>query len=124
MSDLVLVSKRSVAEVLDESRTGRKARESFAIRTYAAGKSALLVVPSTLVNPDDKAEFYQSESGFAVKLTPDGDRSVSQKKNARTINIAVEIKNKINIPIGTTDLKVEDRGDRMWFFPFSQFSAA
>lgn len=121
MSDLVLVAKRPAAEALKDSRTGRKAREVFAIRTYEGGKSALLVVPADMVQDGDKAEFYQSASGFAVKLTPDGDRAISHKKNARTINIAVEIKNKINIPIGTTDLEFEDRGDRMWFFPYSQF---
>lgn len=123
MSDLVLVAKKSVAETLNQSRTGRKAREVFAIRSYLNGKAALMVVPAHLVQEGDRAEFYQSEYGFAIKLTPAGDRSVSHKKNSRTVNIPVEIKNRIVIPTGTTDLQLEDRGDRLWYFPFAQFAA-
>ncbi len=125
MSDeLILISKRPAADAFKDSRTGRKAREVFGIRTYAGGKAALLVVPHTMVSEGDKADFYQSSTGFAVKLTPDGDRSVSHKKNARTINIPVEVKAKIAIPVGTKDLLVEDRGERLYFFPFAQFTAA
>jgi len=125
MSDeLIHIAKRAAADSLKDARTGRKAREVFGIRTYENGKAALLVVPSSLVHEGDKAEFYQSASGFAIKMTPDGDRSVSHKKNARTINIPVDVKKKINIPVGTKDLVVEDRGDRLYFFPFAQFDAA
>lgn len=122
--DLILISKRTAADLLKDARTGRKARKVFGIRTYTNNKAALLVVPSSFMQDGDKAEFYQSSTGFAVKLTPDGDRSVSHKKNARTINIPAEVKNNINIQIGTMDLQVEARDDRVYFFPFAQFAAA
>lgn len=123
MSDeLLIITKRRPESWLGGSRSGRKARKDFAIRHYSKAKTTLLVVPAEYFEDGDMATFYQSSTGFALKLSADGDRKVSQKKNSRTIHIPIEVTDRVSVADGTTPVVVEHRADRIWFFPFDQFA--
>lgn len=120
MDDLVLIPKKSFQEALEGKRTGRKPRQTFGIRSYDGGSTIVLVVPQDAVTCD-RVDFYQNSMGFAIRIHADGERAISQRKNSRTINVPPEVKTKITMPKGTIDLHCEDRGDGLFFFPFSQF---
>ena len=123
MDDLVLVSKVNGAAGLRGARSGRPARTNFCLRRY--GNSYVLAIPNGTVVDGDNVDFYVSQSGFAIKISPDGERSISGKKSARTASVPKEVaKRMADVPVGVTNLVSEDRSDRLWFFPFSQFSKA
>lgn len=121
--ELTLIPKRSVSEKLEENRTGRRPRDSFGLRCYDGGKTMILVVPVGYIEGDsDRADFYKSSKGFAIKISAEGERAISLRKSARTVNVPPEIKDLIKMENGTVALQCEDRGDRLYFFPFDQFA--
>jgi len=123
MDDLILVKKLSRAEVLEGTRTGRPKRTKFALRHYNEKGSCLLALPSDLYTDGDKAEFYMSNAGFAIQLTPDGSRLISGKKNTHTASVPKEIRDRISgLVEGSIELVPQEMPDRIYFFPFSQLS--
>jgi hypothetical protein len=120
MDDLVLVVKKTAPEGI--VRTGRPARNAFALRKYPG--NCIIAVPSAAINDGDRCDFYMSNSGFAVQFLPEGSRSVSKKQGGRTrmVSVPVEVSKLLaDVPDGPHDLIADERPDRLWFFPFSQF---
>jgi hypothetical protein len=125
MDDLILVRKLSRAEVLEGTRTGRPPRTKFALRNYGDKGTCLLALPSGLYREGDRAEFYLSGQGFAIQLTPDGSRLLTGKKNTRTASIPKEIRERLaGLLEGSAEIVPQEMGNRVYFFPFSQLSAA
>ena len=120
MDDLVLVPKVNGAAGLDGSRSGRPARTNFCLRRYAS--SYVLALPGGTNGDGDKIDFFMSSSGFAVKISPEGERSISGKRTGRTAAIPKEVAKRLtDAAEGVTDLISDARADRLWFFPFAQF---
>ena len=120
MDDLVLVVKKTTPEGI--VRTGRPARNSFALRKYPG--NCVIAVPPGIIQDGDRAEFYMSASGFAIQFTPSGSRAVSKKQGERTrmVSVPVEVSKHLqDVPDGPMELIVDERPDRLYFFPFSQF---
>lgn len=121
MEDLVLIKKVSRAEVLENTRTGRPPRATFSLRLYA--NAALLAIPVGLCSDGDRADFYMSKSGFAVQIGPDCSRSISGRRSTRTASLPPEVREALaGVAEGSHSLICDDRPDRMYFFPFSQFT--
>lgn len=125
MDDLILISKKIRAEDQGCKSKGRPPNETFALRSYNGGSNVILTLLPDLVRDGDRIDFYLSNSGFAVKVCPEGERVVSKSHEARTASVPLAVRSRLTIPMGTTKIKVyEDRGDGLYFFPFSQFSKA
>ncbi len=125
MEGLSRVSKRPEGMDDCKMRLGRPRRETFALRSYNAGSTMILTVLPHLVTEVDKIDFYVSDSGFAVMISPKGERSISKSHNNRNAGVPLAVRTKLKLPEGTTDITVvEDRGDGLYFFPFSQFDKA
>lgn len=123
MDDLVLVAKKTVPEGI--VRSGRPARSTFSLRKYPG--NCIIAVPSGVIMDGDRSEFYMSNSGFAVQFSPEGSRAVSKKQGERTrmVSVPVDIAKRLQgVPDGPLDLIYDERPDRLYFFPFSQFAAA
>lgn len=121
MEDLVLVKKASRADVLANTRTGRPARSTFALRNYKGTR--ILALPHGTYNEGDKIDFFLSGAGFAVQVGPEGSRSISGKKNSRTAAVPLEVGKKLeDVTEGSHTLVAQEMPDRMWFFSFSQFA--
>jgi bifunctional DNA-binding transcriptional regulator/antitoxin component of YhaV-PrlF toxin-antitoxin module len=121
MEDLVLIKKVSRAEVLENTRTGRPPRATFSLRLYA--NACLLAIPVGLCNDGDRADFYLSKSGFAVEIGPDCSRSISGRRSTRTASLPAEVREALaGVAEGSHSLICDERPDRMYFFPFSQFA--
>lgn len=121
MDDLVLVKKASRADVLKNSRTGRPARTTFALRNYKGTK--IIALPHGTYNEGDKIDFFLSASGFAVQVSPEGSRSISGKKNSRTAAVPLEVGKQLDgVAEGSHNLVSDEMPNRMWFFPFAQFA--
>jgi len=72
---------------------------------------------------DERADFYISKSGFAVLISHDGDRSITKSNKGRSAVVPLEVRSLMTLPAGTTEITVVERKeDKMFFFPFSQFS--
>jgi len=120
MDDLVLVSKNNRASGLNGRRTGRPTRTDFGLRRYA--NAYTLAIPLHVCTDGDRIDFFLSASGFAAKIGPNCERAISGKRTARTATIPKEIAEHLgNAKQGATELQVEDREDRLYFFPFAQF---
>lgn len=121
MEDLVLIKKVSRAEVLENTRTGRPPRATFSLRLYA--NACLLAIPVGLCNDGDRADFYLSKSGFAVEIGPDCSRSISGRRSTRTASLPAEVREALaGVAEGSHSLICDERPDRLYFFPFSQFA--
>ena len=121
MDDLVMIQKIGKTEAQKESRMGRPIRLSFALRNYV--NACLLSLPAAVVTPDDKVDFLMSKAGFAVQIGPEGSRAISGKRSTRTASVPPEIRIHLkHVPEGSHDLIADDRGDNLFFFPFSQFA--
>ena len=119
MEDLVLVKKMSRAEVVKNARMGRPIRETFALRHYA--NACIIAIPSSVCADKDRAEFYLSKVGFAIRISPDGSRAISGRKSARSASIPLEIRDTLSgVTMGTHELITDPRSDGLYFFPFSQ----
>ena len=125
MEDLVLVRKVSIGErIKGNPNSGRPVRSVFALRKYSKS-NFILAFPTNLAQQGDCAEFYVSSTGFAVQITPEGSRKLTGKKGAYTANIPTEMRERLQgAPDGSSDLICDERPDRLYFFPFSQFAAA
>lgn len=120
MEDLVMIKKVSRAEALENARTGRPARTTFALRHY--GGNCIIALPHSTYGEGDGVDFFLSKSGFAVQIGPDGSRTISGKKNSRTAAVPLEIRKELEgLNEGSFDLVAEQRPNGMWFFPFAQF---
>jgi hypothetical protein len=120
MEDLVLVKRISRAEALENARTGRPARTTFALRHY--GGNCILALPHGSYSEGDGIDFYLSNAGFAVEIGPSGSRTISGKKNSRTAAVPLEVRKKLEgLAEGSRDLVASQRPDGIWFFPFAQF---
>lgn len=120
MDDLVLIHKASRAEVLKDARTGRPARKSFALRSYY--NACILALPPGICDDGDKIDFLMSKSGFAIQIGPEASRAITGRKNTRTASVPIEIRKMFDsLPEGSHELIADERPDRIWFFPFSQF---
>ena len=121
MENLVHVPKITAGERKRGQKMGRPARVVFALRNYFM-KSCMLAIPSDLVKPGDGAEFFMSEGGFAVQLSPAGSRKLSTRSTSVCANVPLEVRQRLaQAPAGSTDLLiVQALDDRTWFFPFSQ----
>lgn len=101
---------------------GRPRRVSFALRSYDGGELVHLAIPPHLVEADERADFYISKSGFAVLISYNGDRSITKSNKGRSTVVPLEVRSLMTLPAGTTEITVvENREDKMFFFPFSQF---
>ena len=120
MEDLVLVSKVNGAAGLSSLRAGRPARTNFCLRGYE--KFHLLGLPNGTCGDGDRIDFLMSASGFAVRIGPNGERSISKNRTGRSAMVPKNIVNHIpNLTSGKTELVSEEHPDRTWYFPFSQF---
>jgi hypothetical protein len=123
MDDLVLIHKASRAEILKDARSGRPARKTFALRHYY--NACILALPPGICDGNDKVDFLMSKSGFAIQISPDAGRAITGKRNTRTASVPIEIRKMFkNLVEGSHDLIADERADRIWFFPFSQFISA
>lgn len=121
MEDLVLIRKASRAEVLENARTGRPPRATFSLRLYA--NACLVAIPVGLCDEGDKADFYLAKSGFAVQIGPDCSRSISGRRSTRTASLPPEVREALDgVSEGSHTLICDERPDRLYFFPFSQFA--
>jgi hypothetical protein len=120
MDDLVLVKKATRAEILENARTGRPSRTTFALRHY--GGNCILALPHGACGETDGIDFFLSNAGFAVQIGPDGERTISGKKNSRTAAVPLEVRKKLDgLADGSHELIADERPGGLWFFPFSQF---
>ena len=121
MDDLVLVRKRSSAEVLENARTGRPKRVTFSLRHYA--NACMVAIPTGLCDEGDKADFYLSKSGFAIQIGPDCGRAISGRKSTKTASVPPEVRAALDgVPEGSHDMVCDEREGRLYFFPFNQFA--
>jgi hypothetical protein len=120
MEDLVQIKKFSPQNDGSGGGMGRPRIVGFCLRRY--GKVKQLAIPDQYVTEGDKVDFFMSESGFAVRISPDGERSITGKGKTHIASIPSSIIEKINVTEnGTTLLVREERPNGIWFFPFSQF---
>jgi hypothetical protein len=120
MDDLVLVPKISKADALENARTGRPKRMSFALRHYA--NACTLALPQAAYEAGDHIDFYLSKAGFAAQIGPDCSRAISGRKGSQTASVPLEIRKQLDgLAEGSHDLIASQRPDGIWFFPFSQF---
>ena len=125
MDDLILVSKQITAEEQGSKSNGRPLSSTFALRSYNGGSAMILSLLPHLVKDGDRIDFYLSNAGFAVMISPAGERSITKSNKARTAGVPMAVRNRMTLPEGTTKVKVvEDRGDGLYFFPFDQFAKA
>jgi len=125
MDDLILVSKQIAAEGQGCRSKGRPLNSTFSLRSYDGGNTMILSLLPELVKDGDRIDFYLSNAGFAVMISPAGERSITKSNKARTAGVPMAVRNRLRLPEGTTKIKFyEDRGDGMYFFPFDQFSMA
>jgi hypothetical protein len=123
MDDLVLIPKATREEILRDARTGRPTRKTFALRHYS--NACILALPPGICTDSDNVDFFMSKSGFAIQIGPEGGRAITGKKNTRTASVPIEIRKMFkNLVEGSHDLIADERADRIWFFPFSQFISA
>jgi hypothetical protein len=125
MDELTLVPKNPGTENNGAGGRGRPARETFALRCYAGGETVILTLLRDLVKDGDRIDFYLSERGFAVLISPEGERAISKSAKNRTASVPLAIRSRLTLPTGTTSVGVvEDRGGGLYFFPFDQFHRA
>jgi hypothetical protein len=121
MDGMVLVSKADSSNGSGSLRTGRPKRTGFCVRRN--GKIYMLGIPKSFFGKDDHANFFLSEDGFAVNISPNGERAISGKSTSPHTLIPRVISDQITgIDDGTTELVFEERPNHTWFFPFSQFT--
>lgn len=122
MDGMVLVSKTDSSNGSGSLRLGRPKRTGFCVRRN--GKIYMLGIPKIFFGKDDRINFFMSENGFAVTICPTGERAISGKATTPHTLIPRIIADKMTgVTDGTTNLVSEERPDKTWFFPFSQFSA-
>jgi len=122
MEGMVLVSKADSLNGSGSLRMGRPKRTNFCIRKN--GKIYTLGIPKGFFVDGDKANFFVSQDGFAVSISPDGERAISGKATSPHTLVPRIIADQIDkIKEGTTNLVCQDQGNQTWFFPFSQFLA-
>jgi hypothetical protein len=120
MEGMVLVSKVNNSAGSSGLRRGRPKRTGFSIRRY--GKIYKLTIPSGLSDDIDRIHFFLSQDGFAISLTPSGERAISGGTTNRTATIPRVIsKNMTKANCGVTELFCKKYSDRTWYFPFDQF---
>jgi len=120
MKGMVLVSKADSSNGLGGLRLGRPKRTGFCVRR--SDKIYMLGIPKSFFGKDDRANFFVSQDGFAVNISPDGERAISGKLSTPHTLIPRIIANQMeSIADGTTNLVSEELPDKTWFFPFSQF---
>ncbi len=122
MDGMVLVSKTDSSNGSGSLRPGRPKRTSFCVRR--SGKKYMMGIPKGLFDEGDSINFFLlPDNGFAVNISPNGERAISGKSTSPNTLIPRVIADKlISISDGTTELVAEERPDRTWYFPFSQFS--
>ena len=122
MKGMVLVSKADSSNGSSGLRLGRPKRTGFCVRR--GGKIYMLGIPKGFFGRDDRANFFVSQDGFAVNISPDGERAISGKATSpHTLIPRIIADQLLGIADGTTNLVSEEKPDRTWFFPFSQFSS-
>jgi hypothetical protein len=122
MEDMILVSKADSANGSGSTVRGRPKRKGFCLRRN--DKLYMLGIPSGAYEDGDRINFFFSPTGFAVTISPNGERAISGKLTNRTAMIPRKISDCMaNTSNGVTELIAEERQDKTWFFPFSQFSA-
>lgn len=122
MDDLVRVAKGDLG--MGSRAGGRPPRTTFALRCYSGSRKVIMSLPPRLVKSGDRIEFYVSATGFAVLISPDGDRAISSSNGHRSANIPLAVFSRMNLRDGTNEVPVyEDRGGGMIFFPFDQFNS-
>lgn len=118
--DMVLVSKFKAPNQGDYRRPGRPSRTSFCLRIY--GHSNHIGLPSDECGESDRIDFFVSSTGFAIKISPNGERAISKPSTGKFASLPRKIVRIIpNLQMGVTELIASDIGNRTWFFPFSQF---
>jgi len=118
--DMVLVSKFKAPTQGDCQRAGRPSRTGFCIRIY--GQIKQIGLPNDECREDDKIDFLVSDTGFAVRIGPHGERAISKHRTGKTATLPIKIFKIIpNLKIGKVDLISEKIDERTWFFPFKQF---
>ena len=123
MDHLVHVPKQTGAGGDNKRSKGRPQRVAFALRSYDGGELVHLAIPPHLVEQGEGIDFYVSKAGFAVMISYDGERSITKSNKSRSAVVPAEVRSLMYLPAGTTDITVvERREDKMFFFPFSQFS--
>ena len=121
MEGMVLISKSDSSGGSGKIRPGRPKRTGFCVRRH--GKIYMLGIPKSFFGKDDRANFFMSQDGFAVNISPNGERAISGKSTSPHTLIPRVIADHITgIDDGTTELVFEERPDHTWFFPFSQFT--
>lgn len=120
MESMVLVSKADSSKGSGGLRLGRPKRTGFCVRRN--GKIYLLGIPKGFFGKDDRINFFVSQDGFAATICPTGERAISGKTATSQALIPRVIADQLHsTPDGTTELISEERQNRTWFFPFSQF---
>ena len=121
MDDLVLVPK--VPHGARGPRQGRPARVDFALRNY--GELCIVALPRHLVRDGDGAEFYKSSKGFAVQISANGSRKISNKKNNMSATMPKEIRNMVNgLFQGTITVPHTAMPNNTFFFAYADIHAA
>lgn len=121
MEGMILVSKADSTNGSGSLRLGRPKRTVFCARRN--GKIYTLGIPKSVLGADDRINFFMSADGFAVTICPTGERAISGKSTSPHALIPRIIADQMfGITNGTKDLISEEKPDRTWFFPFSQFS--
>ena len=121
MDDLVLVPK--VPHGARGPRQGRPARVDFALRNY--GELCIVALPRHLVRDGDGAEFYKSSKGFAVQISANGSRKISNKKNNMSATMPKEIRNMVNgLFQGTIKVPHTVMPNSTFFFAYADIHAA
>lgn len=121
MDDLVLVPK--VPHGARGQRQGRPARVEFALRNY--GELCFVALPRHLVRDGDGAEFYKSSKGFAVQISANGSRKISNKKNNMSATMPKEIREVIgSLFQGTITVPHTAMPNSTFFFAYADIHAA
>ena len=121
MEGMVLISKADSSNGSDNVRLGRPKRTGFCVRRN--GKIYMLGIPKSFFGKDDSINFFLlPDNGFAVNISPNGERAISGKLTSpHTLIPRIIADQMAGIPDGTTELVSEERPNRTWYFPFDQF---
>lgn len=121
MEGMILVAKADTINCSGSLRRGRPKRTNFCLRRN--DKLYVLGIPIGAYADGDRINFFFSEDGFAVNINPNGERAISGKLTNRSAMIPRMIADRMmKAKNGVTELVAEERPDRTWYFPFSQFS--
>jgi len=122
MIELVHIPKVPMGDRARGANHGRPARVDFALRNY--GTICLLALPRHILQDGDGAEFFGSSDGFAIQLSPNGTRKLSNKRNTFAATLPLQIRTYVTAVVkGSITVPHTEMPDRTYFFAYADIEA-